>query len=112
MRGGRPIATPPDVFEAIAHPVRRRLLDQLVAGEQAAGILAAVHEVSRPAVSQHLHILREAGLVTERRAGRARLYRLQPEGLRTVRDWLVAYEQFWQGKLGALEQYLKEQHGA
>lgn len=112
MPGGRPLTAAPDVFEAIAHPVRRRLLDQLVSGEQAAGALAAAHDISRPAVSQHLQILREAGLVTERRAGRARLYRLQPEALRTVRDWLVSYEQFWQGKLGALEQYLKEQHGA
>ena len=111
MPGGRPGANPPDPFEAIAHPLRRRLLDQLAAGEQAAGALAAPHDVSRPAISQHLHILREAGLVSERRVGRARLYRLEPAGLRTVHDWLASYERFWQGKLGALQEYLKEQHG-
>ena len=112
MTGGRPSAAPPDPFEAIAHPIRRRLLDQLRDGEQAAGVLAAPHTVSRPAISQHLQILREAGLVAERRAGRARFYRLQPEGLRTVRDWLESYEQFWQDKLGALRDYLEEQHGS
>jgi DNA-binding transcriptional ArsR family regulator len=111
MHTGRPAATTPDVFEAIAHPVRRRLLDQLSRGEQPVNALAAPYAMSRPAISQHLLVLRQAGLVTERRAGRARVYRLEPEGLREVRDWVVAYEHFWQEKLQALRAYLEEQHG-
>jgi DNA-binding transcriptional ArsR family regulator len=112
MHTGRPAATGlPDPFEAIAHPVRRGLLDQLARGEQTVNALAAPYGISRPAISQHLQILRQAELVTERRVGRARLYRLQPQRLREVREWLDTYERFWQDKLVALEAYLEEQHG-
>lgn len=112
MTTGRPATdAPPDVFEAIAHPVRRGLLDQLARGEQPVHALAAPYAISRPAISQHLLVLRQAGLVSERRAGRARVYRLEPDGLREVRDWVATYEQFWQEKLHALRTYLEEQHG-
>lgn len=112
MPTGRPATTGrPDPFEAIAHPIRRGLLDQLARGERTVNDLAAPYSISRPAISQHLQILRQAELVAERRVGRMRLYRLQPQRLREVRDWLGTYERFWQGKLGALEQYLEEEYG-
>ena len=112
MHGGRPATTGrPDPFEAIAHPVRRGLLDQLAHGEQTVNALAAPYALSRPAISQHLQVLRQAELVTERRVGRSRLYRLQPQRLREVRAWLDTYEHFWQEKLGALEHYLEEEYG-
>jgi DNA-binding transcriptional ArsR family regulator len=102
-------ATPdetPDVFIAIAHPVRRALLDRLVAGDQPVNRLAEHFAMSRPAISQHLRVLREAGLVAERRSGRERRYRLQPERLGEVRDWLRRYEGFWGAKLDALDDFL------
>jgi DNA-binding transcriptional ArsR family regulator len=100
-----------DVFQAIADPTRRGLLDLLAAGEQPVTRLAAPFPMSRPAISQHLRVLRRAGLVSERRVGRERRYRLQPEPLREVSDWLRHYERFWLGKLAALGDYLDEEAG-
>jgi DNA-binding transcriptional ArsR family regulator len=97
-----------DVFAALAHPLRRRLLDDLAAGELPVNALAGPHSVSRPAVSQHLRILLESGLVAERRDGRERRYRLVPERLHDVSDWLSTYERFWKRKLRALEAHLEE----
>jgi DNA-binding transcriptional ArsR family regulator len=77
-----------DVFAAIAHPVRRELLERLMGGELPASHLAEPFTVSRPAISQHLDVLVDAGLVSERREGRARLYRLSPAPLREVREWV------------------------
>ena len=77
-----------DVFMAIAHPVRRELLERLTSGELPAGRLAERFTMSRPAISQHLDVLVDAGLVSERREGRARLYRLNPASLREVREWV------------------------
>ncbi|MGD0925628.1 MAG: metalloregulator ArsR/SmtB family transcription factor [Streptosporangiaceae bacterium] len=82
----------PDVFEAIASPVRRALLDVLAGGARSVHDLAAPFEMTRPAVSQHLRVLREAGLVTEERVGRERHYGLDARPLRTVADWAGHYE--------------------
>lgn len=100
-----------DVFAAIAHPVRRALLDRLAdgEGERPVSVLAEPFPISRPAISQHLRLLREAGLVEERVAGREHRYRLRPERLRVVRDWLRTYERFWQRRLEALGGYLDEE---
>ncbi len=95
-------------FAAIAHPVRRQILDLLVEGERPVHALAEPFDMSRPAVSQHLRILLDAGLVGERRSGRERLYRLHPERLREVRDWLRKYERFWHERLAALDSYLED----
>lgn len=103
----RPIASA-DVFVAIADPTRRALLDKLCNGEQAVKDLASPFAMSLPAISQHLQILCEAGLVQMRKSGRQRLYRLNPEPLKQVSDWINEYEQFWQEKLGALGNYLEE----
>jgi DNA-binding transcriptional ArsR family regulator len=95
-----------NVFRAIADPTRRGLLDRLRHGPSAVGPLAARFDLTLPAVSQHLRVLREADLVREQRDGRLRVYRLHPAPLREVLDWITHYERFWQDKLGALERYL------
>ncbi len=80
-----------DTFAAVAHPVRRELLDLLRQEEQSVSQLAAHFDVSRPAVSQHLRVLLDAGLVSEQRRGRERIYRLQPGALQELEAWLEAY---------------------
>lgn len=95
-----------DVFTAIAHPVRRQILDRLAEGAESASHLAEPFGMSRPAVSQHLRVLRDAGLVTEERRGRERHYRLQPERLYEVRAWMRTYDRFWQTRLASLGAYL------
>jgi DNA-binding transcriptional ArsR family regulator len=95
-----------DVFDAIAHPARRQILDLLREGEQPVNRLAAPFAMSRPAVSQHLRLLREAGLVSEHRVGRERRYRLQAEQLQAVEEWVRGYERFWLRKLDALSRFL------
>jgi DNA-binding transcriptional ArsR family regulator len=101
---------PTDVFTAIAHPARRQILDALRAGAQPVHALAAPFTMSRPAVSQHLKLLRAAGLVAEVRHGRERRYELRPDRLREVVDWLAHYETFWTSKLRDLGAYLDEDH--
>lgn len=95
-----------EIFVAIAHPVRRALLDRLASGEQTVSTLAEPFPISRPAISQHLRVLREAGLVEEQITGREHRYHLRPERLRVVRDWLRTYERFWRQRLEALGEYL------
>lgn len=101
-----PVAAPDDVFAAIAHPVRRSLLDTLAAGAQPVNQLALRYHVSRPAISQHLRVLLDAGLVEGRRDGRTNSYALRPEGLIQVHDWLEKYDEFWQDRLQRLGRYL------
>jgi len=103
----RPTAST-DIFNAIADPTRRALLDKLREGEQPVKQLAEPFNMSMPAISQHLQILCEAGLVQVKKAGRQRLYRLNPEPLKEVSDWIINYEEFWQEKLDALGKYLEE----
>jgi DNA-binding transcriptional ArsR family regulator len=93
---------------ALADPIRRRVLELVRDGEVPAGELAAQFAVSRPAVSRHLRVLREAGLVHERRDGRLRLYRADPAPLAELRGWLEAY---WAERLDALKA-LAEEEGA
>jgi len=81
-----------DVFAAIAHPVRRDLLERLAAGELPVNRLAEPFRMSRPAISQHLAVLLDVGLVSERKEGRARLYRLNTIPLREVHEWLRQLE--------------------
>ena len=97
-----------NVFTAIADPTRRAILDLLRQGEQPVKQIARPFAMSLPAVSQHLSVLYEAGLVTQRREGRQRYYRLNPEPLKQVSDWVNHYEQFWQEKLDVLSEYLED----
>lgn len=87
-------------LKAIAAPPRRRILTLVRDGELTAGEIAAHFDVTRPAVSQHLTVLKEAGLVEERRQGRRRLYRARPEGLSELRAFL---DEFWSRRLEALK---------
>jgi DNA-binding transcriptional ArsR family regulator len=91
---------------AISDPIRRRVLELVRDRELPAGELAAAFDVSRPAVSRHLRVLREAGLLHERRDGRQRLYRADPEPLAELRDWLEGY---WSGRLDALKRLAEEE---
>ena len=95
-----------DVFRAVADPTRRRVLDLLRDRDRSVGELAAPFRMSQPAISQHLRILREAGLVRARKLGRRRLYRINPGPLREVYDWAAHYQDFWPKKLAALGDYL------
>ena len=97
-----------DVFRAVADPTRRELLDRLSEGEESMMKLAESFDISLPAVSQHLKVLREAGLVEERREGRMRVYTLIPGPLREVSDWVGHYEQFWQSRLRRLGEHLRK----
>jgi DNA-binding transcriptional ArsR family regulator len=91
------------VFEALADPTRRRLLELLAAGERSAGELAGEFAISRPGVSRHLRVLREAGLVRARGAGQRRLYSVDPAPLTEVVEWLGRWGGFWVQRLDALE---------
>jgi len=84
---------------AIAEPRRRQILGLIAATELSAGEIAGHFDITRPAISQHLAVLRSAGLVTERRAGTRRFYRARPEGLAGLREWLNT---FWRGGLAQL----------
>jgi DNA-binding transcriptional ArsR family regulator len=98
----------PDVFGAISHPARRQMLDLLVEADRSVNTIAGHFEMSRPAVSQHLRILLDAGLVTEQRYGRERRYHLVPEQLGPVWDWIAHYEQFWDDRLRRLQELLSK----
>lgn len=95
-------------FDVIAEPNRRRILDLLRAGERPVGELVHRLQVSQPAVSKHLRILREAGLVQVRGDAQRRLYRVSAEPLRAVDDWLVPYRAMWASRLDDLERHLDE----
>lgn len=97
-----------DVFRAIADPTRRAILDRLRAGPAPVNALAEDFRQSRPAISKHLRVLREARLVSETRAGRERVYRLHPAPLQQVAGWLESYRTFWQTNLTQLKRYLEE----
>jgi DNA-binding transcriptional ArsR family regulator len=92
-----------EALAALADPVRRELVALLAHGEVAAGDLADRFPVSRPAISRHLRVLREAGLVTARADGRRRLYALDPRPLRELDDWLEPYRDLWARRLDALD---------
>jgi DNA-binding transcriptional ArsR family regulator len=95
-----------EAAEAIADPIRRRVLELVRDREIPAGELAAQFDVSRPAVSRHLRVLRDAGLVHERRDGRLRLYRADLAPLAELREWLDGY---WTGRLEALKRAAGEE---
>lgn len=97
-----------DVFAAVAAPARRAMLARLAAGEMPVGELAASFDMTMSAVSQHLGILRDAGLVSTTKRGRQRVYRLEADPLRTIADWLAFYQPFWNDRLHQLGQYLEE----
>ncbi|RIK62401.1 MAG: transcriptional regulator [Planctomycetota bacterium] len=99
------------VFHAIADPTRRAILDLLRDGEQAVSSLLESFRFTQSALSQHLAVLRNAGLVLVRKAGRQRFYRLRARPLREVSEWVAYYDKFWNERLDNLGKYLEKAHG-
>jgi DNA-binding transcriptional ArsR family regulator len=97
-------------FQALADPTRRAVLDLLRRGGQPAGQIAQAFPISRPAISKHLRLLRRAHLVQERREGRNRVYRLNPEPLQAVDRWLDQYRVFWQANLANLKAFVETEY--
>lgn len=103
----RPSATA-DVFRAIADPTRRAMLDRLSEADLPVMELAESFSMTLPAVSQHLKVLREAGLVAEERQGRQRVYTLIPGPLKEISDWVDHYQKFWNTRLARLGEHLRK----
>jgi DNA-binding transcriptional ArsR family regulator len=99
----------PDLFTAIAEPHRRDILDALLDGEKAVGVLVADLSLAQPQVSKHLRVLSDLGLVRSRADGRRRLYSVDPTRLAPFRDWLAKYERVMSDRLDRIDDYLKEQ---
>jgi DNA-binding transcriptional ArsR family regulator len=95
-----------DPFNAVAEPKRRQLLETL--GDQELPVNDIVERLGwpQPMISKHLGVLKKVGLVGERRVGRQRLYRLNPEGLKLIHDWVTPFERFWQESFERLDKYL------
>jgi len=102
------VAAHADVFRAIADPTRRAVLERLRHGELSVSELAGPFRMSQPAISQHLRVLRHAGLVRVDKVGRQRLYALNPKPLREVDRWIAHYRRFWTRKLEDLGKFLDE----
>lgn len=98
------------VFEIIAEPNRRAILSLLVASEQSVGEIERQLRMTQPTVSKHLRVLREAGFVESTVDAQRRLYRLKPEPLQEVDEWLAPFRRFWSVHLDALERHLDRMH--
>jgi len=97
-----------DTFTALADPTRRQIIESLAVGESSFGDLADKFEMSRPAVSQHLKVLRDAGIVTARADAQRRIYSLTDDSFDEVEEWLGKVREFWSQRLDKLEQLLGE----
>lgn len=95
-------------FGALAHPIRRGILARLSAGEASVAELAKPFKVSAPAITKHMRILEEAGLLSREKVGRQHRCRLEERRLKEAQRWLEAHRRFWNGRLDALERHLKE----
>jgi DNA-binding transcriptional ArsR family regulator len=98
----------PSIFEVLAEPHRRRILELLRESERPAGDLVEVLGIAQPTVSKHLKVLREYGLVSVRQDAQRRLYRLRPDPLRELEAWLAPYRTLWADRLAALERHLDD----
>jgi DNA-binding transcriptional ArsR family regulator len=101
-------ATTSDVFNAVADVHRREILDVLVTGEKTVGAIVDDLSLTQPQVSKHLRVLSDVGLVRGRAEGRHRLYRLDPEQLRPMHDWVTKFERAMNARLDRLDDYLHE----
>jgi DNA-binding transcriptional ArsR family regulator len=95
-----------DALTALAEPTRRRIVDELRVSERSVGDLVATLAVSQPAVSKHLRVLRESGLVSRRTVAQQRIYRIEPGPLQELDAWLEPYRRLWTDHLDALERHL------
>jgi DNA-binding transcriptional ArsR family regulator len=98
-----------DAFTVLADPTRRQIIESLCMGERAFGEIAEQFKMSRPAVSQHLKVLRDADIVTVRAEAQRRIYRLNDVGLDEVDEWLRKVRRFWPDRLDKLEQALRDE---
>ncbi|MEJ9228728.1 metalloregulator ArsR/SmtB family transcription factor [Peribacillus butanolivorans] len=96
-----------DVFQAIADPTRRKVLQLLAKGDLPISEITSHFSMSRTAIAKHLHILSEAELVSGRKVGREKRFRLQPEPLAELKQWLSFYDQFWDNKLSILKHVIE-----
>ncbi len=94
-------------FAALADPTRRRIVEMLAEGERAAGEIVAEFNMTAPAISQHLKVLRRARLVTVRAEGQRRIHALDEAGLREIEAWVAKTKHFWESRLDALERELR-----
>lgn len=101
-------ATTADVFNAVAEPRRREILDVLGADELTVSELVDALALPQPQVSKHLRVLREVGAVDAREVGRTRRYRVRAEGLKPIHDWVRRYEQLWSDRFDALDAVLAD----
>jgi DNA-binding transcriptional ArsR family regulator len=101
------LATTTDVFNAVAEPQRRDILDLLATGERSVNDIVAALDLKQPQVSKHLRVLREVGLVSVRGAGQQRLYRLNSQKLKPIHDWVATFEHLWQERFDRLDAYLQ-----
>ncbi|WP_255771624.1 ArsR/SmtB family transcription factor [Pseudarthrobacter sulfonivorans] len=101
-------ATTADAFNAVAEPRRREILDALTHGERPVGELVDLLGLAQPHVSRHLRVLREVGAVVVRDAGRQRLYRLNPQALKPIHDWVAGYQHLWEDRFGVLDEVLED----
>jgi len=102
------VPTTSDPFNAVAEPKRRRLLEALVGKELPVNDIVTMLEWPQPMVSKHLGVLKEVNLVSERRIGRQRMYRVNAEQLKPIHDWVAYFERYWDQQLNRLEEYLNE----
>jgi len=102
------LKTTHDVFSAIGEPKRRILIEQLVLKEMTVNELVDTVDWPQPTVSKHLSVLRKVNIVSERKEGRYRYYRVQPDELRPVQEWLHQFEKFWGGAMDQLDTYLNQ----
>jgi DNA-binding transcriptional ArsR family regulator len=96
-----------DRFEALGDPTRRQIVELLATGERTAGEVAGAFAISRPAVSRHLRVLREAGLASSRSDAQRRVYRLEPEPMAEMEAWLARYRSAWTERLDRLERHIR-----
>lgn len=97
-----------DLLRALADPTRRSVFERLVQREQNVATLTEISDVSQPAVSQHIAVLRKAGLLTERKSGRSTLYRANTKALAPLIDWVARQDRFWRSAMRRLDDTLKE----
>ena len=102
------LKTTHDIFSAIGEPKRRFLIEQLVLKEMSVNELVDTVQWSQPVVSKHLSVLKQVKIVSERRQGKQRFYRIQPEEFRPIQEWMHQFEKYWGNSLNQLDSYLTE----
>lgn len=96
------------VFGALADPTRRAMLERLARGPATAGELAQPHGISKPAVTKHLRVLENAGLMVRQKHGRFHLCELDPKPMNGANEWIERHRKFWNGRLDSLERYIEK----